>query len=219
MNLHRNKTRAISEFERWAGHYDRSVLNLLLFWPSYRMMLAEVRKRAAQQTSPFRILDIGCGTGSFAARCLATGLDIQVTGLDMAYNMIRLAKHKNLHNSNSGSVAIFTVGDAEHLPFETKYFDMVTCSNSFHHYPDQFKAVCEMHRVIKPGGELMILDGHRDDPLGYLIFDLAVSAAEKHVRHCSRAEFVRLFKEAGFRKVTQRLRGLLPPMVATFGQA
>lgn len=144
---------------------------------------------------------------------------MEVMGVDMAYNMIQLAKNKNLRNDNNGSTAIFTVGDAENLPFENGYFDMITCSNSFHHYPDQARAVCEMHRVIKPGGELMIVDGHRDDPLGYLIFDLAVSAAEKHVRHCSRAQFVKLFKEAGFRKVTQRLRGLLPPVVATFGQA
>ena len=219
MILHRNKTRAIREFEKWARHYDRSVLNVLLFWPTYRMMLAEVRKRAAAGKTTFRLLDIGCGTGSFATRCLATGLNIEVTGLDMAYNMIRRAVYKHSENSNNGSHAIFTVGDAEHLPFDNGYFDMVTCSNSFHHYPHQFQAVCEMRRVIKPGGELMIVDGHRDDPLGYLIFDICVDAAEKHVRHCSRNEFVKLFKDAGFRKVTQRLRGLLPPVLATLGRA
>ena len=76
-----------------------------------------------------------------------------------------------------------------------------------------------MHRVIRPGGGLLIVDGHRDDPLGYLIFDVVVDAMEKHVRHCSRREFVRMFKDAGFRKVTQRMNGLFPPLLTTMGQA
>ncbi|NIA07589.1 MAG: methyltransferase domain-containing protein [Actinobacteria bacterium] len=219
MQLHRGKTRAIREFDNWAPNYDRSVLNLLLFRPAYKMMLAQVRKRAARSRDTFRVLDIGCGTGTFTAKCLATEFEMEVTGLDMAYNMIYQARHKNFRNGNNSSRAIFAVGDAEHLPFESGHFDMVTCSNSFHHYPDQFRSVCEMRRVIKRGGELLVVDGHRDDPLGYLIFDLAVGAVEKHVRHCSRRQFVKLFKDAGFRKVTQRLRGLLPPIVATLGQA
>ena len=45
MELHRNKTRSIREFESWAQSYDHSILNSVLFEPSYKLMLAEVHKR------------------------------------------------------------------------------------------------------------------------------------------------------------------------------
>ena len=53
-------------------------------------------------------------------------------------------------------------GDSERLPFATGSFDFVTCTNSFHHYPRQNRAVVEMHRVLRPGGRLLIIDGYRD---------------------------------------------------------
>ena len=217
MELHKNKTKAIREFENGAHRYDRSLLNLLLFKPAYKVMLGEVCKRAKGKNR-FRMLDIGCGTGTFLAQCLATGLNMEVMGLDMAYNMIRRAMYKADRISSNGSAMTFMVGDAEHLPFESAYFDMVTCSNSFHHYPNQLQAVREMRRVLKGNGELLIVDGHRDDPLGYLIFDVLIDTVEKHVHHCSRRKFIQMFKEAGFQKVTQRMAGLCFPFLATLGK-
>ena len=219
MELHKNKSRAISEFEAWAHSYDRSLLNLVVFGPSYRLMLQEVCKRARKSNNTFRILDIGCGTGTFLAKCLATGLNMEVIGLDMAYNMILRASDKADRISSNGSAMSFVVGDAEHLPFESGYFDMITCSNSFHHYPDQMQAVQEMRRVLNDNGELLIVDGNRDGPIGYLIFDLLVEAVEKHIHHCSRRRFIELFKEAGFRNITPRISGLCIPLLATFGRA
>ena len=58
-------------------------------------------------------------------------------------------------------------GDSERLPFATGTFDVVTCANSFHHYPHQDRAVAEMHRVLQPGGRLMLIDGYRDAPWGW----------------------------------------------------
>ena len=133
--------------------------------------------------------------------------------------MIRQARRKADRISINGSSMSFMVGDAEHLPFESGYFDMVTCSNSFHHYPNQLQAVQEMRRVLKDKGGLLIVDGHRDDPIGYLIFDVGVHAVEKHIHHCSRRQFMKIFKEAGFRKVTQRMWGLCCPLLATLGEA
>ena len=218
MELHRKTTRSIKEFEKWAHSYDRSILNTLIFEPSYKLMLGEVLKQATGRGT-FRILDIGCGTGSFLAKCMANGLKMEVTGLDLAFNMIQKATYKAQQIGNNGSTMSFMVGDAEHLPFKSGHFDMVTCSNSFHHYPNQLQSVQEMRRVLKDNGQLLIVDGHRDDPLGYLIFDVFVDAIEKHVHHCSRRRFIKIFKEAGFQKVKQRMAGLLVPILATIGKA
>jgi len=218
MGLHKRKAQALEEFEEWSGKYDRSILNILIFKRSHRMILKKVLRKAGANTSTFRILDIGCGTGTFLAGCLATGLDIEATGLDLSFSMIHKAQAKAESFKADKPAISFIVGDAEQLPFESGYFDMVSCSNSFHHYPDQPRAVREMRRVLKNDGELMIIDGHRDDPLGYLIYEVLTVAIEKDIGYCSRRRFMELLKEAGFKKVSQQPRGLFPPLLATWGR-
>lgn len=144
---------------------------------------------------------------------------MDVVGLDMSYNMISNAQHKADRININGSSMTFMVGDAEHLPFHAGSFDMITCSNSFHHYPHQLQALREMHRVLSSNGQLLVVDGHRDDPIGYLIFDVIVDSMEKSVHHCSRRQLLQMFREAGFHKVTQRMSGLCFPLLATLGQA
>ena len=218
MELHARKAQALEEFEEWSGKYDRSILNLMIFQRSHNIILKKLLKKAGANTSTFRILDIGCGTGTFLASCLATGLDIEATGLDLSFSMIHKAKSK-ADSIKAGKAAIsFMVGDAEELPLESGYFDMIGCSNSFHHYPNQPKAVREMRRVLKPDGELIIVDGYRDDPLGYLIYEVLTVAIEKDVGYCSRRRFTKLLKEAGFKKVNYQTRGLFPPLLATWGR-
>ena len=218
MELHTRKTQALKRFEEWSGRYDRSILNLIIFQLSHNMILKKVLRKAGANRSTFRVLDIGCGTGTFLASCLATGLDIEATGLDLSFSMIHKAKSK-ADNIGAGKATIsFMVGDAEQLPFESGHFDMVACSNSFHHYPDQLQAVREMRRVLKDDGELIIIDGYRDDPLGYLIYEVLTVAIEKDIGYCSRRRFMELLKEAGFKKVTYQTRGLFPPLLATWGQ-
>ncbi|NIA07820.1 MAG: methyltransferase domain-containing protein [Actinobacteria bacterium] len=218
MELHTRKAQALKEFEEWSGKYDRSILNLMIFKRSHGMILKKLLKKAGSNTSTFRILDIGCGTGTFLAGCLATGLDIEATGLDLSFSMIHKAKSKADSIKTGKTTISFLVGDAEQLPFENGYFDMVSCSNSFHHYPQQSQAVREMRRVLKSDGELIIIDGYRDDPLGYLIYEVLTVAIEKDIGYCSRRRFMKLLKEAGFKKVTYQTRGLFPPLLAIWGR-
>ena len=86
---------------------------------------------------------------------------VEVCGVDLVSDMLR--KGKPRWRLDRGHV--FPVrGDSERLPFESGSFDIVTCANSFHHYPRQDRAVAEMRRVLRPGGRLMIIDGYRDGP-------------------------------------------------------
>jgi ubiquinone/menaquinone biosynthesis C-methylase UbiE len=218
MGLHTRKAQALDYFEEWSGKYDRSLLNILIFKRSHRMILKKVLRKSRDTNGALRILDIGCGTGTFLAGCMATGLDIEGMGLDLSFSMVHKAQAKADSMKEGKPSLSFTVGDAEQLPFEDGYFDMVSCSNSFHHYADQPRAVREMRRVLKDDGELMIIDGHRDDPLGYLIYEVLTVAIEKDIDYCSRQRFMELLKEAGFKKVEQQPRGLFPPLLATWGR-
>ncbi len=98
-----------------------------------------------------KLLDIGCGTG-YLINMLSKEYEAEFTGIDLSPEMIKQAKGKNIGN------AIFVEGKSDELPFEENTFDVVTCSQSFHHYPETNKPMQEVKRVLKPGGLYILSD-------------------------------------------------------------
>ena len=111
----------------------------------------------------------------------------------------------------------FAVGDVEDLPYEDNSFDIITCSHSFHHYPNKEKAVSEMYRFLKPEGRLMIIDGCRDVLFGRIIFEI-VERMERHVYHLLGDEFRDIFRKNGFNNIVQK-RFNFVPLLLTIGAA
>ncbi len=201
---------AIAEFDRWSRSYDQSVLQRWLFGPSHDLLLRQLRPQDQ------RLLDIGCGTGQFLARALRQFPEMTVCGIDLSERMLEQAALRTRPWAHRSMVVR---GDGTRLPFVDNLFDVVTCSHSFHHYPDQRAAIAEMFRVARPGGRTMILDGWRDRLWGLFIFDVLVRLAEGPVHHCSSKKFRRLFETAGFERVTQFYQRGLLPYVCTIGRA
>ena len=92
------------------------------------------------------LLDVGCGTGPMIELLLKEFPDKRCTGIDLTLRMIEAAQAKNLADAS------FLVGDSEHLPFEAGAFDVVICTNSFHHDPNPQAFMQEAARVLKDGG-------------------------------------------------------------------
>ena len=143
-----------------------------------------------------KLLDIGCGTG-YLINMLAKEYDADYTGLDLSPEMIKQAKSKNIKN------AIFVEGRSDKLPFENDTFNVVTCSQSFHHYPETDKPIQEAKRVLKQGGLYILSDtgvgpfkmlGVRLDDFLYRHFsntgDCNISYMEKTIRDMERNGFV-----------------------------
>lgn len=214
----RMKELALQEFQGWADNYDRSILQKMLFIPSYRIMLERVTDRVAPESGRYSLLDIGCGTGGFSELLHHCPIDVHSIGLDMAFNMVNLASQKAVDRSFEESAA-FLCGDSEHLPFPDDSFDFVTCANSFHHYPRQAEVISEFHRVLKDGGWLFVIDGDRDHPVGYVVFDIFVEYIEKQVHHCSKREMRTMFSESGFQRLDQTSQRIFPPILCTGGVA
>jgi ubiquinone/menaquinone biosynthesis C-methylase UbiE len=214
----RMKHRARSQFEPWAHTYDRSLLNHILFRPAYMTFIEELVRWLDADSRPngrtLDLLDIGCGTGTLAAMIMAAGLPIRVVGLDFAESMAAVANRK-AHETHAEDRARFVCADSEHLPFADASFDCITCSNSFHHYPDQQCCVRQMHRVLRPGGRLMLIDGFRDNAVGWFVFDVIVDTYEKGVHHATAAEFRTYFNNAGFAETRQRKCNLFLPLILT----
>jgi ubiquinone/menaquinone biosynthesis C-methylase UbiE len=208
------KANAQSEFNRWAQTYDQSVLQRLLFRRCYIKFFELILKYYPQQDRSLRLLDVGCGTGTFASMLGRTSLPVCPTGLDMAQNMCQLA-HRKVKQVGLEDKVQFVTADSEQMPFVDNTFDLITCSNSYHHYPHQEKVLAEMLRVLKPGGRVMIMDGYRDNVLGWLIFDLGVGTAEKSVHHCSAAEIRRQLLNQGYGDLYQEKMGFWCPVLVS----
>lgn len=213
------KRLAKTAFEGWAQTYDRSLLNHFLFRPSCLMFLEELARMQHEQRRPLDLLDVGCGTGTLAGMVHASNLQMgYIMGLDFAMEMCVQARRKMLPVADGQRVA-FVHGDSEHLPFDDASFDVVTCANSFHHYPHQQQVVQEMRRLLRPGGRLMIIDGFRDNVIGWVVFDVIITWVEKAVHHVSWKTMRAYFEAAGFKQVNQRKFNFLFPAVITVGSA
>lgn len=101
-----------------------------------------------------RVLEIGCGTGFFIVNLWQAGLVRQAFATDISPGMVEVCKR------NARSVGLKNLearaGDAERLPYKDDMFDLVVGHAVLHHLPDVPRALAECHRVLNPGGALVI---------------------------------------------------------------
>lgn len=204
---------ARQQFDKWALNYDRSWLNELVFFPSIRACQEEIlRWQAARDGGSFSLLDVGCGTGRLI-NLLANWPDAErLVGLDYSPVMVEKLSAK-IATSPLAAKLEAAHGDAEHLPFGAETFDVITCCNSFHHYPHQAAVVQGFWRVLKPGGLLILIDGFRDNIVGWFVFDVGVTLAERDVHHAPWSSIRDMIRAAGFRRLDQRKLNVLAPLL------
>jgi ubiquinone/menaquinone biosynthesis C-methylase UbiE len=111
-----------------------------------------------------RVLDVGCGTGTLAlALARAVGENGRVYGIDPAAAMVTRARTKA---EKAGVAAEFKVGAIESLDFPDESLDVVVSTLVWHHLTSRLQGVGlqEIHRVLVPGGRLVIVDFGREGP-------------------------------------------------------
>ena len=140
------KQLSIREFTKAAKVYESGHAGIYeMCKDDYPQMFAELERE------PFSdVLDVGCGTGAVIELLHGKHPGARYVGLDLTPDMIAVAKAKGLDGCE------FVVGDAEDLPFAANSFDAVLTSNSFHHYPNPERFFAGVHRVLRPGGTLLI---------------------------------------------------------------
>ncbi|MCG3128013.1 MAG: Demethylmenaquinone methyltransferase [Phycisphaerae bacterium] len=214
-NAHEFKHHARTHFEKWALSYDRSLLNELVFFPSIRRCQEELQRwRRRTGAEQYRALDVGCGTGTLLTLLSADPAAERLIGLDYSANMVAALRAKITGRALTDRVHIIRA-DSEHLPLADHAVDVLTCCNSFHHYPHQQQVLGEFRRVLRPGGLMVLIDGFRDNVIGWLVFDVAVAGVEKHVHHASWSEVRAMCERAGFSDVRQSKMNVLAPMLVT----
>lgn len=104
-----------------------------------------------------RVLEIGCGTGNLALRTKAAQPTASVVGLDPDRPALTLARRKSRRRRLDVQ---WDHGYADALPYPDASIDRVLSSLMLHHVPadTQVRALREVRRVLRPGGELHLLD-------------------------------------------------------------
>jgi demethylmenaquinone methyltransferase / 2-methoxy-6-polyprenyl-1,4-benzoquinol methylase len=147
--------RVRSVFASVAGKYD--VMNDLMsfgvhrLWKQFTLSLTALRPGQ-------HALDVAGGTGDLAAGMLRqVGKSGRVVLSDVNPAMLEIGRDRLLDKGFSGNLECI-VADAERLPFEDGSFDCITIGFGLRNVTDKAAALKSMHRVLKPGGQLLVLE-------------------------------------------------------------
>jgi ubiquinone/menaquinone biosynthesis C-methylase UbiE len=198
-------------FDRVAHLYDSGWLQRALYAAVQEQALAELLAR-----QPRSVLDVGCGTGIFAARLDRELVPGRVAGCDLSGGMLVEAA------ARSRAVG-WVRGDSARLPVRTAGFDAVVCTQAFHFF-DQPAAWAEFHRILAPGGLALVGMINPKTEVGSRRFErLSAATAKTRLSWPTAAAMRRLALDAGFEVTAQhevdyRFRRVAP-LVLTVGRA
>lgn len=137
----------IDEYRRYAGVYDR------ILEPMNRG-LRVLGLRMVEPFEPIKVLDVGCGTGTFLELFQNAGTELY--GIDTSPSMLEIARDR------LGEEAQLHLEDATQMPFEDQSFDLVLSMLVLHEMDQDTRllTIAEMKRVLKNDGQLLLIDFH-----------------------------------------------------------
>lgn len=151
----KNKISEIQEYYRVraaSGKYATS--------PDFNLREVEIEYLSRWMKDGLSVLDVGCGNG-YTTLCHATTFASNFTGVDFVPEMVEQAKALSKDFQPKKSIE-FQVGDVTKLQFSDASFDVVVSERCLLNLPtkeDQWHAIGEVARVIKPGGLYLMLEG------------------------------------------------------------
>lgn len=185
------------------GDYHRTPDPTWDYYPTYIAKLSAVRRYLDALPASTRVLDAGCGEGVIVEEYAAR---LAITGVDANYSSDRV-----------------THGSVTSLPFPDASFDRALCLDVLEHlaYEEQPRALAELFRVLRPGGELFVSVpnlAHLQSRVHFLLRGQLIRTAseQKHPGDRPAADYIRLAQAAGFRLVARR--GIFPtvPVLTRF---
>ena len=175
------------------------------------------------------VLDLACGTCDITYYLLQKQPGLTVYATDPNEKMLTIGKAMLLDHCLYRSIH-FSMSYAEHLPFADNFFQVAICAFGFRNFTDHSKALAELYRVVRPGGQVIILEfskpssqvirqlyesyAHLIPSLGQLVaqgkqsYQYLVDSIDQHM---DQAELESLLVRAGFEAIrqTQFLSGLV----------
>lgn len=141
-------------FNRIAPYYD--LLNRLLslgidtIWRKKAIALLK-------EKDPQMVLDVATGTADLALETARQLNAEQIIGVDISTQMLEIGREK-VAKKGLTKVIHLREGDSENLPFPNNTFDAITVAFGVRNFEDLERGLAEMQRVLKPGGQLVVLE-------------------------------------------------------------
>jgi len=142
------------------------------FYDYFQYYCSWVHKNSIQFFSDYiennsKILDIACGTGNLLKELINKNKTLKLYGIDESSEMIRCACKKIRG-------AKFIVGQAEKLPFQNNYFDLIVVTGAFYCFQNKEVVITECQRVLKTNGHLFIATVAFDNFFQRLVGNLCI---------------------------------------------
>lgn len=155
------------------------------------------------------VLDICTGTGDLAFFINKINPNLNITGIDFSEKMLEIARNKQKDYQNNMK---FFLADGRELPFEDNTFDIVTIGFGLRNIENYERVISEIHRVLKPKGQILNLDFSCDKSFANSVFDLLTSLftsftskkssfkylIESKKEFLSSTDLINLFRRKGF---------------------
>ena len=141
-------------FDRISPKYD--ALNHLLSLNIDKVWRRKAAKAVAK-SQPKTILDLATGTADLAIAMAKRNPQAHIIGMDISEKMLDIGKEKVKQQNLENQIEL-RFGDAAALPFEDNSFDAVTVAFGVRNFEDLEKGLMEISRVLKPGGQAVILE-------------------------------------------------------------
>lgn len=178
------------EYQAQASAYDKR-------WARYLEKCCEPLLRKLKGVEG-RVLDVGCGTGLFLSRLSRFSRGLFV-GCDLTWGMLQVGKQR--------TSAHFVQARAEALPFADGAFSAVVSMSVLHYLSLPQRALREFARVLKPQGEIFVLDWCRNDWRTALLDAWHRRVDPAYGRACTKEELGELLSREGFQvQVVQTFR-------------
>jgi ubiquinone/menaquinone biosynthesis C-methylase UbiE len=139
---------------RTARWYDRTTRKDMAEFQALAVRIAAAIPPTAQ------VLEIAPGPGFLSIELAKRGLSVQA--VDISRTFVEIARR----NAAAERVDVrFQLGNAAALPLEDASVDFVVCRAAFKNFSEPQKALMEMRRVLRPGGQALLIDMRRDAPM------------------------------------------------------
>ncbi len=147
------KEEVATMFDNIANRYDllNSILSLGIH-KGWRKKCVSLLK----EKNPKNILDVATGTGDFAIECVKLS-PAKITGIDISDGMLKVGREK-IQKLNLENLITLENGNAETVPFPDNSFDAIVVGFGVRNFQDLEKGLRNLHRMLKPGGELVVLE-------------------------------------------------------------